>query len=1100
MYKMPHLSVIKKFFLSVFMGVTFSVTAAAYAEDLSFSAVNSRIEAVNSDSALTEEEKKSRLDKLNAAADLLKKEAELNKEIEDFNLIQKNADKILSELEYEFNRANSNFGHGTPEIKVTDTSELPALINDLVLKQRDAQSALSSANSDFNNLQTLPSKAQTVVAENALTIQDLTDQLNNPDENLSSFDLSVIDKNIQILNKENEFLQKKTLFLTKLQDMATYKIRTATVKNQYYQEYLRKAQALQNRLLTETIASTDTDDEVISDKPAIVKELTANHQLSGYIDKQIQQNIQINRELQDVTSALETVKQISSDVNEQIDRIDGNLILSRLLNRQLEEIPNIELSFNLDELLPNFNLWLYDLRNYRDELFDTAGYVDDMIKKDPNLSSLQQDLETVIKQRKDLYDKLYQVMTEASTTAMTLKIKHSEFNTLKSELLSTINEHLFWLKSNYPVGSDFIISFIPMAKAQLADFSASLSNTLENKAGMLPLIFFLIPLAIIAFIINSLKNTIKRTDNKAALKLDKPGDNFYVTPLSVLCQLLLVIPQTVALTLVGALVVLITVDSSLNQVHAAAMILWHSFLFTFFIKVLNQNSLAQRHFSLPPAVAVQYHAILKRVFVGMFPILVITNIREIEPDKTTGDILGYTLVLAASLYIVLKVAQFIKKTFEQKDFSLIDYIKSLIIMTGPLILFIMIALGYYYTAIKLINRIMFSFYLCCGYILISNMVRRTLLVAEAKLLAKAKVQAMIRETEKNKAPGFALSDNSKKGKEKLEQLRFEFINNKAFKLINILLLCATAAFLYLLWKDLTSALSYLNTVTLWSNSVTVNGEITTVPVLTLANIFSAAVIILITVVLYRNLPPILERLFKLRVASVHQSTSYTARILTSYIITALGIIFTAGALGLSWDKLQWLVAALSVGLGFGLQEIFANFVSGIIILFERQIRVGDIVTINNLSGTVNKIRIRATTVISFDNKEVVIPNREFITTELTNWSLSNTITMIEFAVGIDYNADPVKAKRILEHIVLRCPYLAREKPYKIYVNSMDASAVTLKVEVFVEKIGDRKNTVDYLNVNTLKRFNEAGINIPFNRLDVTLLNQNTGTGLKLTGK
>ena len=104
-----------------------------------------------------------------------------------------------------------------------------------------------------------------------------------------------------------------------------------------------------------------------------------------------------------------------------------------------------------------------------------------------------------------------------------------------------------------------------------------------------------------------------------------------------------------------------------------------------------------------------------------------------------------------------------------------------------------------------------------------------------------------------------------------------------------------------------------------------------------------------------------------------KSISYTLKLISSYVITALGIILAAGALGISWDKLQWLVAALSVGLGFGLQEIFANFVSGIIILFERQIRVGDIVTLNGLSGTVSKIRIRATTIVSFENMEVVIP-------------------------------------------------------------------------------------------------------------------------------
>ena len=1074
-----------------------SIQSPILAAELTFSTVNSQIEAVNADTNLTDEQKSEKIAEINKTADLLKKEAALNKEIEEFNLTQKNADKIISALEYEFNRANSMFNRGIREVKAADETALLKLIKDLTLKQKDAQSDLAAANSDFNNLQTLPSRAQSIIAENALTVQNLTDKINNADEPLSSFELSSIEKEIEILNKENDFLQQKILFLTKLQDMATYRIRTATVKNQYYQDYLRQAQALQNALITKDIATKDNENANLSDNPRIAHELAANRQISQYIDNQLQQNIQLSRELHEVEAALETVKQIKDDIDEQISRIDGNLILSRLLNRQLEELPNISLSLNLDEVLPNFNLWLYDLRNYRDSLFDTTAYVNDMIDKDPELMPLKADLQNIIKQRKDLYDNLYQAITEASTKAMNLKIKYSEFASLKSEILATINEHLFWLKSNYPLGSEFVANFIPMAKVQLNNIALSVNNVIENKSRVLPLVIFLIPFTVIAFFVYSLREVIRRADNKTALKLDKANDGFYVTPLAVVFQFLFVIPQTILFTFIGAVFSLILIDSPINQVHATAMILWHSFLFCFFIRVLKLNSLAQRHFALPPYKAVQYHAVLKKVFAGMFPILLITNIREIEPDQITGDTLGYTVVLCASFYIVLKVAQFIKSLFEQKDFSLFDYIKSILFIAGPVILFGMIALGYYHTAIKLINRIMFSFYLCCGYVLLSNIVRRTLLVAEAHLINKAKTQALAKEKEKSTAPGFALSDNTKKGKEKLEQLRFEFINNKAIRLINILLLCCTAFFLYQLWKDLTSALSYFNTVTLWSRTELVGGENVTVPVLTLANIFLAAIIVAITVVLYRNLPPILERLFKLRVASAHQSTSYTAKILTSYVITGFGLIFTAGALGLSWDKLQWLVAALSVGLGFGLQEIFANFVSGIIILFERQIRVGDIITINNLSGTVSKIRIRATTVVSFDNKEVVIPNREFITTELTNWSLSNTITMIEFAVGIDYSADPIKAKHILEHLVLRCPYLSREKPYKVYVSSMDASAITLKVEVFVEKIGDRKNTIDYLNVNTLKRFNEANINIPFNRLDVTVLNQTTGNAIKI---
>lgn len=174
-------SLLKNIFLFAFFTIVLALNPTVQAADLSFSVINKQIEAVNSDANLSDEEKSTKLSELNNAADLLKKEATLNKEIEDFDLIQKNSDKILSALEYEFNRANSAYGRGAPEITAKNTDELNSLINDLTLKQREAQSDLASANSDFNNLQTLPSKAQTVISENALTLQNLTDKLNNPE-------------------------------------------------------------------------------------------------------------------------------------------------------------------------------------------------------------------------------------------------------------------------------------------------------------------------------------------------------------------------------------------------------------------------------------------------------------------------------------------------------------------------------------------------------------------------------------------------------------------------------------------------------------------------------------------------------------------------------------------------------------------------------------------------------------------------------------------------------------------------------------------------------------------------------------------------------
>jgi potassium efflux system protein len=98
----------------------------------------------------------------------------------------------------------------------------------------------------------------------------------------------------------------------------------------------------------------------------------------------------------------------------------------------------------------------------------------------------------------------------------------------------------------------------------------------------------------------------------------------------------------------------------------------------------------------------------------------------------------------------------------------------------------------------------------------------------------------------------------------------------------------------------------------------------------------------------------------------------------SYTITAIGIILAVNTIGLQWAKLQWLIAPLGVGLCFGLQEIVANFICGLIVLFERSFRVGDTVTVGETSGMVSRIRILATTITDLDRRELIVPNKEFL--------------------------------------------------------------------------------------------------------------------------
>lgn len=215
---------------------------------------------------------------------------------------------------------------------------------------------------------------------------------------------------------------------------------------------------------------------------------------------------------------------------------------------------------------------------------------------------------------------------------------------------------------------------------------------------------------------------------------------------------------------------------------------------------------------------------------------------------------------------------------------------------------------------------------------------------------------------------------------------------------------------------------------------------------------------------------------------------YAVTTLLSYIIVSIGFISGLAALGVSWNKLQWLVAALSVGLGFGLQEIFANAVSGIIILFERPVRIGDVVTIGELSGTVSRIRIRATTITDFDRKEIIVPNKNFVTGQLINWSLNDTITRVTVRVGVAYGSDLELTRRLLLEIGnANTRSLKDPAPQVLFLNFGD-STLDHELRVHVRDLGDRLPAIDELNREVDRLFREHGIEIAFRQIDLNLRN------------
>jgi potassium efflux system protein len=203
-------------------------------------------------------------------------------------------------------------------------------------------------------------------------------------------------------------------------------------------------------------------------------------------------------------------------------------------------------------------------------------------------------------------------------------------------------------------------------------------------------------------------------------------------------------------------------------------------------------------------------------------------------------------------------------------------------------------------------------------------------------------------------------------------------------------------------------------------------------------------------------------------------------------VIAVGFLAAFEAIGMDWSKFGWMAAALGVGLGFGLQEIVANFVSGIILLFERPIRVGDVVTVGETSGVVSRIRIRATTITDWDRKEFVVPNKEFITGRLLNWTLTNKVNRIVVKVGVAYGSDVQKVRDLLMEIVGEHPMIMDDPAPGVTLDNFGDSSLDFTVRCYLPDLDRRLATIHELHGEIHDRFAKEGIEIPFPQRDLNI--------------
>ena len=208
--------------------------------------------------------------------------------------------------------------------------------------------------------------------------------------------------------------------------------------------------------------------------------------------------------------------------------------------------------------------------------------------------------------------------------------------------------------------------------------------------------------------------------------------------------------------------------------------------------------------------------------------------------------------------------------------------------------------------------------------------------------------------------------------------------------------------------------------------------------------------------------------------------------IANYTLVMIGVLVGAGILGVSLTSLTLLLGALGVGIGFGLQNIVNNFVSGLILVFERPLQVGDAVEFRQLSGIVTQVGIRASRIRTFSGSEVIVPNGELASNELVNWTLSDRRRRLEATVGAAYGTDPERVKTVLRELLDGDPDVLKQPAPMVVFEAFGESSLDFKVLFWIWDFDQGLVMKDRINTGIALAFKEAGIEIPFPQRDLHL--------------
>ncbi|MFQ2917979.1 miniconductance mechanosensitive channel MscM [Aeromonas allosaccharophila] len=905
----------------------------------------------------------------------------------------------------------------------------------------------------------------------------------------------------QSLSDRIQMLELEQLSAQQRNDLGKLKLQELNLAIADEDEWQASLLTQQNQLRREKTEQALEESErlrkqLTTDMPLLLEQQQQNQALSiqlGTLEDQIER---VQDEQRSVDKNLFELNELVNSVREQLEWLQISNAYGENLRSKLSDLPPLFPLDKLESAIVNARMAKYQYESEQDGLKDTRLLRDKLLAEEevtldrPQLSVL----DNLLKARRQLLTRLNDASDTLIQEQTRLKLLYSRQNSKIDEIREISASHLFWMPDVRPftpqvmlgIPAALTLAFNPDNWLQLP-YAIAENNPLSlTLAG--------IGLLVLAWSWFKLARHLNQYCDHIAPRIGKvTQDKFSLTSRLLLRSLLASLPLPAMVLMVRGLL-----EGAWQYPFAVAVArglgeIWFLLLALVMARHLTlEKGILIHHFRWPRERVQQVWNQFRTLLLVLIPSFFVQGMANSYQEHAFYDSLGRMAFMIGALWLLLFFARLNRErlplTWGQSDMTKPHLLHHFIwnsLMLAPLLAVIGALFGYFYTSRILLRQLELSLLMGLGCLLVYYLARRWMLIQRRRLAferAKSKRAEILAQRGRD--------DNQEELSSEIPdvveetELDLDTISAQSLGLVRTLLMLGFTMLVVVQWSDLNSAFSFLSNIEVWQVSSKIGG-IEQLSAITLQDLMLTAFVFILTVVTARNLPGLME-LTLLQHLSLSPGTGFALTTTSKYLVILIGALTGFSMLGIDWSKTQWLVAALSVGLGFGLQEIFANFVSGLIILFEKPIRLGDTVTIRDLTGTVTKIKTRATTIVDWDRKEIIVPNKAFITEQFINWSLSDAITRVKLRIRIGLTRDPKLVQRILEESIQASTLVLETPTPEVFLIEFTDSALIYEIRLYVNNMDHRMPITHEVHSLVLEKMQQQGLTLPHQQIDIHL--------------